>query len=119
IDTTLAPGALSYGECLVPGRSTDEVIVSAHVCHPSLANDNLSGIALAVELARYVAHLGPRYSYRFVFAPGTIGAITWLARNEARVDRIRHGLVLAGVGDGGGPTYKRSRRGDCVVGRAM
>ena len=118
IDTTLTPGALSYGECLVPGRSTDEVIVSAHVCHPSLANDNLSGIALAVELARYVADLGPRYSYRFVFAPGTIGAITWLARNEARVDRIRHGLVLAGVGRAAPFLYKRTRRGNTEIDRA-
>src|SRR5262245_2308846 len=117
IDTTLAPGALSYGECLVPGRSTDEVIVSAHICHPSLANDNLSGIALAVELARYVARLGPRYSYRFVFAPGTIGAITWLARNEARVERIRHGLVLAGVGRAAPFLYKRSRRGNTEIDR--
>lgn len=118
IDSTLEPGALSYGECLVPGREADEVIVTAHVCHPSLANDNLSGIALAVELARHVARLGPRYSYRFIFAPGTIGAITWLARNEARVGRIRHGLVLAGVGRAGPFVYKRSRRGDTEIDRA-
>lgn len=119
IDSTLAPGALSYGECLVPGRQADEVIVSAHVCHPSLANDNLSGIALAVELARHVARLRPRYSYRFVFAPGTIGAITWLARNEARVGRIRHGLVLAGVGVAAPFVYKRTRRGDAEIDRVM
>jgi len=118
IDTTLAAGALSYGECLVPGRLSDEVLVSAHVCHPSLANDNLSGVAVAVELARYVARLGPRYSYRFVFAPGTIGAITWLARNEAHVARIGHGLVLAGVGHAAPFLYKRSRRGDAEIDRA-
>jgi aminopeptidase-like protein len=118
IDSTLAPGALSYGECVVPGREADEVIVSAHVCHPSLANDNLSGIAVAVELARHLAHRAPRYSYRFIFAPGTIGAITWLARNEARVGRIRHGLVLAGVGRSAPFLYKRSRRGDAEIDRA-
>jgi aminopeptidase-like protein len=118
IDSTLEPGALSYGECLVPGREADEVIVSSHVCHPSLANDNLSGIAVAVELARHVARLGARYSYRFIFAPGTIGAITWLARNETRVGRIRHGLVLAGVGRSAPFLYKRSRRGDAEVDRA-
>jgi aminopeptidase-like protein len=119
IDSTLEPGALSYGECLVSGHDADEVIITAHVCHPSLANDNLSGIALAVALARHVARLGPRYSYRFIFAPGTIGAITWLARNEAHVGRIRHGLVLAGVGGAAPFVYKRSRRGDAAIDRAV
>jgi aminopeptidase-like protein len=95
------------------------VLVSCHVCHPSLANDNLSGIAVATGLARRLAERRPRYSYRFLFAPGTIGSITWLARNEDRVGRIRHGLVLACVGDRGGFTYKRSRRGGAEIDRAV
>ena len=70
-------------------------------------------------LAEHLAGLRTRLSYRFLFSPGTIGPITWLARNEARVDRIKYGLVVAGVGDAGGPTYKKSRRGDCDVDRAM
>jgi aminopeptidase-like protein len=119
IDATLAPGSLSYGECVLPGETDDEVLVSAHVCHPSLANDNLSGVAVATGLAEWLAtRPSRRYGYRVVFAPGTIGALTWLARNERHVDRVRHGLVLAGVGDPGGFTYKRSRRGDAEVDRA-
>jgi aminopeptidase-like protein len=120
VDTTLADGHLTYGERLVEGRTSDEVLVSCHVCHPSLANDNLSGIAVASRLARLLGEgPRPRYSYRFLFIPGTIGSITWLARNAERVDRIRHGLVLSGVGDPGGFTYKRSRRGDAEIDRAV
>jgi aminopeptidase-like protein len=120
VDSTLADGHLTYGERLVEGRTSDEVLVSCHVCHPSLANDNLSGIAVASRLARLLAEgPRPRYSYRFLFIPGTIGSITWLARNSERVDRIRHGLVLSGVGDPGGLTYKRSRRGDAEIDRAV
>lgn len=119
IDSELGDGSLTYGECLLPGRTDAEVLVSAHVCHPSLANDNLSGIAVATELARYLAPKRLRYSYRFLFAPGTIGAITWLAQHEQHTSTIAHGLVLAGVGGPGGLTYKRSRRGDAVIDRAM
>jgi aminopeptidase-like protein len=119
VDTTLADGHLTYGEHLVEGETADEVLVSCHVCHPSLANDNLSGIAVASRLARLLAETRPRYSYRFLFAPGTIGSITWLARNEDRLGRIRHGLVLACVGDPGGFTYKRSRRGDAEIDQAV
>jgi aminopeptidase-like protein len=119
VDTTLADGHLTYGEHLVEGRTADEVLISVHVCHPSLANDNLSGIAVASRLARLLGRSRPRYSYWFLFIPGTIGSITWLARNEDRLDRVRHGLVLACVGDPGGFTYKRSRRGDAEIDRAV
>ncbi len=119
IDSTLADGHLTYGEYLHKGDTPDEVLLSAHVCHPSLANDNCSGIALLTQLAKRLSRIRTRYSYRFLFAPGTIGAITWLARNEDKVSRIKHGLVISMVGDAGGPTYKRSRRGDAVVDRAM
>jgi aminopeptidase-like protein len=119
VDTTLADGHLTYAEHVVPGRTEEEVLVSCHVCHPSLANDNLSGIAVATRLARMLGRSRPRYTYRFLFIPGTIGSITWLARNEDRVGRIKHGLVLACVGDPGGFTYKRSRRGDAEIDRAV
>jgi aminopeptidase-like protein len=118
VDSTMEPGSLTYGECYLPGESTDEILISCHVCHPSLANDNLSGIAIAAHLARCLGELALRYSYRFLFIPGTIGSITWLARNEAVVPRIRHGLVLSGLGDAGRFTYKKSRRGDAVIDRA-
>jgi aminopeptidase-like protein len=117
IDTSLAPGSLSYGECLLPGEVADEVLISAHACHPSLANDNLSSIAVALELASLLAGRTRRLSYRFLFAPGTIGAITWLHRNRAAAARIRHGLVLTCLGDPAPPTYKRSRRGTAAIDR--
>ena len=118
IDATLGPGSLTYGEIVLPGASSDEVLVSAHCCHPSLANDNLSGMVVAAALAHIRAGARRRYTWRFLFAPATIGAITWLARNQARAPRIAHGLVLAGLGDPGPLTYKRSRRGDAAVDRA-
>lgn len=119
IDSTLADGHLNYAECYLPGRSTDEVLFSVHACHPSLANDNLSGVAVATFLAKALSRLDLHYSYRFLFIPGTIGAITWLARNQDRTDRIRHGLVLTCVGDAGGFHYKKSRAGDAEIDRAV
>ena len=118
IDSTLAPGHLTYAECYLPGASSQEILIFTHVCHPSLANDNASGIAIATELAAALADGPRRLSYRFVFAPGTIGAITWLARNEAGISRIAHGLVLGLLGDPGILTYKKSARGDATVDRA-
>lgn len=119
IDSSLTNGSLTYGEYLHRGEEENEILLSAHVCHPSLANDNCSGIALLTHLAKRISKLRTRYSYRFVFAPGTIGAITWLARNEKNCDRIESGLVLSMVGDGGGPTYKKSRRGNGKIDRAF
>lgn len=119
IDSTLAPGSLSYGECLIPGSSQDEVLISAHCCHPSLCNDNLSGMALAAALAGALAGQALRYSYRFLWIPGTIGAITWLAQNEGRLARIRHGLVLTCLGDSGSFTYKRSRHETAEIDRVV
>lgn len=117
VDTRLEPGHLTYGELYYPGETTDEVLISAHVCHPSLANDNLSGVSLAGFLARHISQAPRRYSYRFLFIPGTIGAITWLSLNESRASRIKHGLVLAGVGDAGPLSYKKSRRGNTEIDR--
>jgi aminopeptidase-like protein len=118
VDSTLAPGSLTYGECFLPGEADGEVLLTTHVCHPSLANDNLSGISLLTELAAAVSERPRRLSYRFLFIPGTIGSITWLAQNEQRLGRIGAGLVVACVGDSGPLTYKRSRRGDALVDRA-
>lgn len=119
IDSTLADGSLTYAEHVVPGRVTDEVIVSCHVCHPSLANDNLAGIAVAISLAQQLALTQPHYTYRFLFMPGTIGSITWLARNASRIEKVRHGLVLACAGDPGSLTYKKSRRDDAEIDRVL
>jgi aminopeptidase-like protein len=118
IDATLEAGRLDYGELYLSGATSDEVLFSAHACHPSLANDNLSGLALLAALARLLAGSERRYSYRFLFVPGTIGSIAWLAGHETETARIRHGLTAACVGDAGALTYKRSRRGDAEIDRA-
>jgi aminopeptidase-like protein len=118
IDSSLEAGSLSYGELLLRGESPKEVLFSTHVCHPSLANDNLSGVVLAAFLAKALASVPRRLSYRFVFVPGTIGSITWLSRNRDAAERVHAGLVVAGVGDSGPLSYKKSRAGDAEIDRA-
>jgi aminopeptidase-like protein len=115
IKSSLAPGSLTYGELAIPGRARDEILFFTHTCHPSLANDNTSGMAIATALARWIAAEPRRWSYRFVFAPGTIGSLCWLRGNEARLARVRAGLVLGLLGDPGPLTYKASRKGDSVT----
>ena len=120
VDTDLVQGSMTFGECILPGDSTEEVLVSTHVCHPSLANDNLSGIATATWLAKTLAALPRRrYTYRFIFIPATIGAICWLSQRQDVTRRVAHGVVISGVGDGGQYHYKRSRRGNADIDRIM
>ena len=119
VDTSLSDGAMSYGEYLIEGSTDEEFLLSAHICHPSLANDNLSGISLLTQLGQCLEQLKTRYSYRLIFAPGTIGSIAWLARNRDKVEKIRHGLVVSCVGDAGGPNYKKSRQGNARIDRAV
>jgi len=123
IDATLTDGHLTYGELILPGESEETVLISCHCCHPALCNDNLSGMALSTYLAKALieqqAVRQQRYTYRFLFIPGTIGSITWLALHEAEVEKIKHGLVVACVGDEGSLTYKKSRRGDAEIDRAV
>jgi aminopeptidase-like protein len=117
IGSTLKEGYLTFGECFIKGEISDEVLISCHICHPSLCNDNLAGIAMAVSLARYLSTRQTRYSYRFLFLPGTIGPIAWMSLNESHVQRIKHGLVVACVGDAGHFHYKKSRRGNAEIDR--
>ena len=112
-----APGSLTLAEHLHRGATDEEVLIFAHDCHPSLANDNLSGLSIAAHLAAYLRDRRTRYSYRFVFAPATIGSITWMARNESRLGRIRHGLVLSVLGGRGSFHYKVSRSGNQTIDR--
>ena len=119
INSSLEDGALTYGEYYLPGKRSDEVLLSCHACHPSLSNDNLSGVVLMTHLAKLLSGAALDYSYRFLFIPGTIGSITWLALNEEKVTRVRHGLVVACVGDTGKFHYKKSRRGDAEIDRAV
>jgi aminopeptidase-like protein len=118
VDATLAPGSLTFGEVVIPGERAEELLLTTHVCHPSLANDNLSGIALLAELATALAEKRSRYTYRLLFIPGTIGSITWLATREDVLRRVVGGLVVACVGDAAPIAYKRSRRGDARIDRA-
>ena len=119
IDSSLEDGYLTYAEYYLEGNSREEVLISCHTCHPSLCNDNLSGIALSVFLAKHLQSFPLRYSYRFLFIPGTIGSISWLCLNEDRVSAIKHGLVVACVGDPGSFTYKRSRQGNAEIDKAV
>ena len=120
IDSTLdEQGSLTYGELVLPGACEEEVLLSCHCCHPSLANDNLSGLVVAVFLARELDRHPRRYTYRFVFGPGTIGSIVWLSRHRDTVGLIRHGLVLTLLGGPGCFTYKQSRQGTAEVDRAV
>ena len=118
IDSTLAPGRLDYAECFLPGETGEEVLISTHICHPAMCNDNLSGVVVATEMARALAGRALRHSYRFLFIPTIIGSIVWLSRHEDAARRVRHGLVLACIGDAGPFVYKKSRRGNAVVDRA-
>ena len=108
-------GSLTYGEFLIKGESTDEILISTYVCHPSLCNDNLSGPVLSLFLAKYFSKQKLHYSIRFLFIPETIGAITWLAKNEDNVKNIKHGLVATCLGDSGNLTYKKTRDGDNII----
>ena len=107
----LKKGILTYGEYLHKGEIEDEFLLSAHVCHPSLANDNCSGVALLTHLAKRMAGLQTRYSYDF-FRTRHYRRNHMAGAQRDKSCRIKHGLVISMVGDGGGPTYKKSRRGD-------
>ena len=119
VDSTLEDGSLTYAECFVPGETADEILLSCHVCHPSLCNDNLSGIALATYLAADLLDRPRHLSYRILFIPGTIGSITWLALNQDQIGKIRCGLTLSTAGDGGHLHYKRSRHGNAEIDHAV
>ena len=118
IDSTLEPGVLNLAETVIKGETDDEFLISAHVCHPSLANDNLSGIAIAAFIGAALATREPRHTFRIVFAPGTIGAIAWLATHAEATARIKHGLVAALLGRPGPLVYKKTRRGDSSIDKA-
>lgn len=119
IDSELKPGSLTYGEYFIQGETDEEVLFSCHVCHPSLCNDNLSGITIAMQLAGILKDIKTRYSYRFLFIPGTIGSIAWLSENEDKVKNVKHGLVLSLLGDSTAFSYKKSRRGDAEIDKIM
>jgi aminopeptidase-like protein len=115
IDSSLKPGHLTYGEVLLKGKTDEEILISTHICHPSLANDNLAGNAVCAFLANYMSKTDHYYSYRFIFIPGTIGAIAWLAQNEDKLHKIKYGLVTSLLGIDSLFTYKRTRSGNTTI----
>jgi aminopeptidase-like protein len=120
IDSALEDGSLTYGEWYLPGSIEDELLISVHLDHPAMCNDNLSGVAVATFLAELLGRLkNNRLSYRILFMPTTIGSITWLSRNKHRLDRIKYGFSMTCVGDAGGFTWKESRQGNTEIDRAM
>jgi aminopeptidase-like protein len=119
IDSELTRGFLTYGELLLEGDSQEEVLISTHICHPSLCNDNLTGISVCMNLAKELATRHRHYSYRFLFIPGTIGAIAWLAKNEKKLGRIKHGIVTSLLGIDSVFTYKRSRQATAMIDRIV
>lgn len=119
IDSSLEDGHLTYGELLIKGELEDEFLISCHSCHPSLCNDNLSGMGVAIFLANHLSQQKLRYSYRFLFIPGTIGSITWLSLHEELIPQIKHGLVIACLGDAGKMHYKKTRHGNAEIDRAV
>ena len=119
IDSRLSDGHLTYGELYIKGQSEEEVLFSTYLCHPSLCNDNLSGVVLSTFLAKILGGKALKHSYRFLFVPETIGSIAWLSLNEEKLGNIKHGLVVTCVGDPGKMTYKRSRRRDAEIDRIV
>ncbi len=101
IDSSFEDGSLTSGELTIPGATSEEFVLSTYICHPALANDNLSGLVLLWALAKQLARQELRYTYRLLWGPGTLGALSWLQRNFERLDRVRHGLAISCVGDPG------------------
>lgn len=119
IDSTLENGSLTYGELLIPGNSKDEIFLSTYVCHPSMANNELSGPAVAVELAKYIlANKDRRYSYRIIFIPETIGSITYLSKNLDYLQKhVIAGYNISCVGDDRTYSYVESPYADTLADR--
>lgn len=119
IDATLEPGSLTYGDLLIRGSSDKEILISTYVCHPSMANNELSGPVLATFLAKHLLEAGNlRYSYRFVFVPETLGSIVYLSRHlEELKERVIAGYVITCAGDNAPFSYLYSRSGQELVDR--
>jgi aminopeptidase-like protein len=119
IDADLRPGRLKIAECYLPGRTQEEIFFSTYMCHPSMANDNLSGVIVCTELFRHLLRLKDRkYSYRLIIIPETIGAITYLAKHGNRLKNLVGGINLYICGDPGPVTYKRSYHHNNLIDRA-
>ncbi len=119
IDSDLQQGHLTYGELLIPGATKKEIFLSTYVCHPSMANNELSGPVVTTMLARWIASETRRYSYRIIFIPETIGSITYLSRNfDSMKKRIVAGFNITCIGDDRAYSFLPSRKGGTLADRA-
>jgi len=113
IDSSLKTGSLTYAEILIPGKVEEEIFFSTYICHPSMANNELSGPCLAAQLAQHLSGINSYYSYRFIFVPETIGAICYLSLNLEELQRkVKAGFVLTCVGDEKAWSYMPSISGN-------
>lgn len=120
INSSLEDGSLSYGECVLEGERKEEIFISTYLCHPSMANDNCSGIAVAVKLAELIRKQHNKYTYRFIFIPETIGAITYLSRHlEYLQKHVIAGFNLSCVGDDLSYSYVPTRKGGTLADRVI
>lgn len=120
IDSELKDGSLTYADIVIPGETKDEILFSTYVCHPSMANNELSGPAVAIYLAKWLKERKNRYTYRFVFCPETIGSITYLSKNMEHMKKYtKAGFVLTCCGDEGEFSYLESPNADTLADRVV
>jgi aminopeptidase-like protein len=117
IDSELKLGSMTYGEIYIPGKSSEEILLSTYICHPSMANNELSGPVVTVALARWLKSLPSRkYSYRFIFLPETIGSIYYISQNLQNLkEKVKAGWVLTCIGDDRNYSYVPTRQGNTLT----
>lgn len=113
-------GVMNWGEITIEGKSNKQILISTYLCHPSMCNDNLSGVAVATELAKYLKSRKDNfYTYKIIFIPETIGAINWLSKNKNQVSSIEAGFILTCVGDQNNINVKSPRNKNCLTNKVI
>ena len=116
IDSTLQNGSLTYADLIIRGQTNKEILISTYICHPSMCNDNLSGLCLTTYLAKYLLENKNYYTYRFIFVPETIGSIIYIHNNFNILKKnVIGGYVITHVGDQGEFTYLKTRNENTII----